>query len=106
MIDISLYTTSKGQLLGFRIKGHSGYSEQGSDIVCAAVSSAAIMTANTITEILHISCELNADEGDMMLRIMQRDAAGCRDILEGFKLHLTQLEEQYSKYIKVNYTEV
>ncbi len=106
MINISFYVTASGELVGFRITGHSGYSEQGSDIVCAAVSSAAYMTANTITDIQHIACELNADDGDMMLRIFQRDAAACRDVLSGFKLHMTQLEEQYSDYINVNYTEV
>ncbi len=106
MINMSFYVTAGGELVGFRITGHSGYSEQGSDIVCAAVSSAAYMTANTITDIKHIGCELNVDDGDMMLRIFQRDAAACRDILSGLKLHMTQLEEQYSDYINVNYTEV
>lgn len=106
MINISFYVTAKGALLGFRIVGHSGYAEQGSDIVCAAVSSAAIMTANTITDIMNIGCEVSVDDGDMMLRIFQRDAASCSDILSGFKLHTLQLEEQYSEYINVNYTEV
>lgn len=106
MINVSLYVTADGRLLGFRIKGHSGYAEQGSDIVCAAVSSAAIMTANTITDIMNLQCEVTADDGDMTLRIFQRDAAVCSDILSGFKLHMLQLEEQYSKYINVNYTEV
>lgn len=106
MTNISFYVTAKGELLGFRITGHSGYGEEGSDIVCSAVSSAAFMTANTITDIMHINCEVSAEDGDMLLRIFQRDAALCRDILQGFKLHMTQLEEQYSDYINVNYTEV
>ena len=42
MINTSFYVNPKGERLGFRITGHSGYSEQGSDIVCAAVSSALI----------------------------------------------------------------
>lgn len=106
MINISFYVTAQGWLLGFRIVGHSGYAEEGSDIVCAAVSSAAIMTANTITDVMNIGCEVTADDGDMMLRIFQRDASSCSDILSGFKLHMQQLEEQYSEYINVNYTEV
>ena len=43
----------------FTIKGHSGFSEEGSDIVCAAVSSAAIMSVNTITEILGVKIPMN-----------------------------------------------
>ena len=33
------------------IKGHSGYSEQGSDIVCASVSSICITTVNALISI-------------------------------------------------------
>ncbi|MCQ4021617.1 MULTISPECIES: ribosomal-processing cysteine protease Prp [unclassified Ruminococcus] len=106
MINTSFYVNPKGELLGFRVFGHSGYSEEGSDVVCAAVSSAAIMTANTITDVLYVQCELTVGDGDIMLRIFQRDAVRCRDILSGFKLHMQQLEEQYSEYINVNYTEV
>ncbi len=106
MIDISFYVTSSGELLGFHMTGHSGYAEQGSDIVCAAVSSAAFMTVNTITDVIHTDCELDVDDGDMTLRIFRRDAAQCRDILSGLKLHMTQLQEQYCDYINVNYTEV
>ena len=29
----------EGNILGFVVSGHSGYSEQGSDIVCSAISS-------------------------------------------------------------------
>ncbi|MFR7477837.1 MAG: ribosomal-processing cysteine protease Prp, partial [Acutalibacteraceae bacterium] len=32
-----------GFFTGFTVKGHAGYSEEGSDIVCAAVSSAVYM---------------------------------------------------------------
>lgn len=106
MIEIIFYTLSSGDLVGFRIKGHSGYAENGSDIVCSAVSSAALMTANTITEIFNISAEAYAEDGDMLLRVFSKDAAICRDLFAGFKLHMLSLEEQYSEYITVNYTEV
>lgn len=106
MLDSVFYVTQDGILTGFNIKGHSGYADSGSDIVCAAVSSAAYMTANTVTEILHANAEVGADDGNIYLRIFQKDALRCQDILQGFKLQMLQLEEQYSKYISVNYTEV
>ena len=37
-------------IVEFSIKGHSGYSERGSDIVCAAVSSAAYMACGMAEE--------------------------------------------------------
>ena len=106
MIEVSLYTLADGDMTGFRLKGHSGYPESGSDIVCSAVSSAGLMTANTVTEIMKISAETQADEGNIMLRIFSEDAALCRDVLQGFRLHMLLLEEQYPDYIIVKTTEV
>ncbi|MEE0857877.1 MAG: ribosomal-processing cysteine protease Prp [Acutalibacteraceae bacterium] len=106
MIEISLFTLAEGDLVGFRLKGHSGYAESGSDIVCSAVTSAALMTANTVTEILKVPAEAEAEEGNIMLRVFSKDAVTCRDVLQGFKLHMLLLEEQYSDYIVVNNTEV
>jgi len=108
MTKVSLLTLAGGDLVGFRITDHSGYAESGSDIVCASISSAAYMTANTITDVIKVSAEVDVDEknGEMLLRVFQRDAAACRDILQGFKLHMLALEEQYSDYMIVNNTEV
>ena len=108
MTRVNLLTLASGDLVGFRITGHSGFAESGSDIVCASISSAAYMTANTITEIIRVSAEIDVDENDgaMLLRVFQKDATACRDILQGFKLHMLALEEQYSDYMIVNNTEV
>lgn len=106
MIEASLYTTAKGELVGFHLTGHSGYAEIGNDIVCAAVSSAAYMTANTITDVIKVPAEVEVADGDIMLRVFSKDAVACRDILQGFKLHMLQLEEQYSEYVIVKTTEV
>ena len=108
MTKINLLTLANGELVGFRITGHSGFAESGSDIVCASISSVAYMVANTITEIIRVSAEIDVDEenGDMLLRVFQKDATACRDILQGFKLHMLALEEQYSDYMIVNNTEV
>ena len=39
MTTVTFLTEGK-RIIGFDAKGHSGYSEEGSDIVCAAVTSA------------------------------------------------------------------
>ncbi|MGN0550374.1 MAG: ribosomal-processing cysteine protease Prp [Acutalibacteraceae bacterium] len=106
MISVIFYNTENGDLLGFRIKGHSGYAEEGSDVICAAVSSAAQMTANTVTDVLNVFAEVVMKDAQLSLRIFQKDAKTCRDVLMGLKLHLCLLEEQYPDYISVNYTEV
>ena len=106
MIKAEFFTASSGELLGFSIKGHSGSTEAGNDIICAAVSSAAYMTVNTVTDILHIDARLAVDDGFLRIHIGEEDARSCRSIFAGFKLHMMGLEEQYPKNIKVCYTEV
>ena len=51
MIFVRFLSEASGNLVGFVMEGHAGYADPGEDIVCAAVSSVAYMTANTITEI-------------------------------------------------------
>lgn len=108
MLKVEFYVTENGNICGFGIFGHAGYSEQGSDIVCAAVSSAAYMTVNTMTEILRIDvrAEINDKLGIMKVNIDDCDISACADILHGLKLHLFLLEDMYPDNIEVNYVEV
>ena len=105
MIKVTFYHSSS-ELSGFKIKGHSGYATQGSDIVCAAVSSAAYMTANTVIEIMKLDAFAEIDEnGGMTLKLNEADAHKAKDILLGFELHLKELTKQYPKNVTIT-TEV
>ena len=106
MTEVDFYTAKNGELLGFHVHGHSGYAEEGEDIVCAAVSSAVYMVINTVTDVMHIDADVEVEDGDAVFRILSKYAAACRDILQGLKLHMLSLEEQYSNFIIVKYTEV
>ena len=105
MITVTFFK-SEDVLSGFRVSGHSDYSEQGSDIVCAAVSSATYLAANTITDVQHINAEVTERDGFMSLKLPQNEAENARVILARLELHLTALSEQYNKYIKVKISEV
>lgn len=107
MIDVDFFVLPAGSLTGFRITGHSGYAENGADIVCAAVSSAAFMAVNTLTDVLSVTPKsLRAEDGDMLFQTEEADATLCRVVLEGLKNHLLSLEEQYNDFICVRYVEV
>ncbi len=107
MIHIHFLTPPDGRLLGFAISGHAGWGEEGADIVCAAVSSAAYLVMNTITDVLAVTpLSLRVEEGELFFRIELRDEPSCRMLFAGLKLHLGQLEEQYPEYVEVSYMEI
>jgi uncharacterized protein YsxB (DUF464 family) len=98
---------SSGVPSGFHISGHSGYATHGEDIVCASVSSAAYMVANTITEIMGVEADITVDDnGSMTLYVTEKNAHKTKDILQGLELHLTELSKQYPKNVTITITEV
>lgn len=104
MIKVDFFGTSP--VLGFNISGHSGFAEEGSDIVCAAVSSAAYMTANTVTDVIKATPKLRVSDGQMYLKLDYSDAHKCSAVMQGFVLHMLSLQEQYKQYITVTISEV
>ncbi|MFR6065443.1 MAG: ribosomal-processing cysteine protease Prp [Eubacterium sp.] len=104
MIKVEFFR-SENLLNGFTAKGHSMSAEHGQDLICAFVSSACLMTANTVTEIVGLSAEAEADDGYLRLAIKE-DPTPAQDILNGLKLHLEELQNDYPENIKVIISEV
>ncbi|MGN0635831.1 MAG: ribosomal-processing cysteine protease Prp [Acutalibacteraceae bacterium] len=90
-------------LTGFSVRGHAGLAPHGQDVLCAAVSSAAYMTANTLTEIYDVPCDAQVGDGSMAVRLSAEDAEKVQPLLKGFSLHVRELSRQYPKQLKVIY---
>ena len=101
----SKFYRKDGLLRGFILEGHSGAGEAGADIVCAAVSSAAYMPANTLTEVMGCRAFAADGEGRMAVFPAQADLARCQELLQGFRLHMEGLQEQYPRNISVETVE-
>ena len=104
MIKINFNKVSE-EYTGFECKGHSMSAPHGEDIVCAFVSSACFMTANTVTDVLGLDARAKATDGYMSLEI-KNSPTPAQDILRGLVLHLTELPKDYPDNIKVTLTEV
>ena len=105
MITVTFFK-SADYFKGFKISGHADFNTSGPDIVCAGVSSAAIMTANTITEVLHTDAEVTDSDGFINLNLSSNEATEASHLIEGLWLHLSALQKQYKKFIKVIIAEV
>ncbi|HHU83567.1 MAG TPA: ribosomal-processing cysteine protease Prp [Clostridiales bacterium] len=100
----ALFRYNDGKINAFTIKGHANAGEYGKDIVCSAVSSAAICTANTLTDIMNIDCKVIVKDGLLTVSI-DSPSKSATDVLEGLRLHLTELSKDYSQFLTVT-TEV
>lgn len=100
MICCEFHVRGGKTVLGFALSGHAGTFAEGENIVCAAVSSAALLTANAITEVLHAG---DAQDGDgyLRVRVPAKDAARCAPMFQGFRLHMNGLAQQYPDHISV-----
>jgi len=85
---------------GFEFRDHTGYAEEGQDILCAAISSAVYLTVNTITDIIGADADIEEDDAYMRLVLSDGDdKAEC--LLRGLRLHMEGLREQFPKFIKI-----
>ena len=101
MIRVKFFI-GNNRLTGFEISGHAMYAESGSDVVCAAVSSAAYMTANTVTEIIGAKAFASVGEAKMRLTVNEANEL-TETVLKGFRLHVSELSKQYPENIRVIY---
>ena len=88
---------------GFTVSGHSGYSESGSDIVCAAVSAMVMLVCNTITEKFGESAVVSVDDkiGSVALRFESRPDEHTLLIVESLKDELKILSQEYPDNLRV-----
>ncbi|MBQ8759267.1 MAG: ribosomal-processing cysteine protease Prp [Clostridia bacterium] len=94
-----------------RSEGHSGYAEEGSDIVCAAISSATELVVN-ILEQFSVDIDVEVDEETPSVLVIILDGEDNRkkknvikNIVEGYKSYISDLAEAYPEFIETS-TEV
>lgn len=104
MIKVEFFK-SENLLKGFTAQGHSMSAPHGQDLICAFVSSACLMTANTVTEILSLKADASAQDGYLRLEIKENPTK-AQDILNGLLLHLSELQKDYPENINVIISEV
>lgn len=84
-----------------KITGHSGYDNDGKDIVCASVSSIIYTTVNGLLNINEKSIEFLDNDEYMEIKVLLSDDI-TNSLILNMMMMLKELEKSYPKNIKVN----
>ena len=96
----------QGSYVSFESRGHADYAEEGSDIVCSAVSALIITTFNSLEKLTKEPCKPKDREGLVTATFTQPNSAEGRLRMDSLLLGLTEIEKEYPKYLKVMIREV
>ena len=99
------FFTEGERITGFSVSGHSGYAEAGSDIVCAAISTAVTMAEAVINEVCGAKAKVRVKEEDaritLTLPVSCDEEESVQAVLAGMMVTLIALQEDYSDFIEV-----
>ena len=99
------FFTEGDRITGFSVSGHSGYSEAGTDIVCAAISAVVAMAEATINDVCGAKAKVRVKEADaritLMLPVSCDEEDSVQAVLAGMMLYLCSLRDDYPDYIEV-----
>ena len=99
------FTNTDGRLTGFCCSGHSGYGEEGTDVVCAAVSTAVKFAEAAINDVLgsHAKVRVNESEARVSLTLPAscEEESAVQAVLTAMMLTLCSLRDEYPDYIEV-----
>ena len=93
------------RITGFSISGHSGYAEEGSDIVCAAISAVTAMVEATVNEVCGAKAKVRVKEADaritLTLPTVCDEEESVQAVLAGMILYLCNLRDEYPENLEV-----
>ena len=106
MTRCTLYVDGASRITGFSIKGHSGYAEEGSDIVCAGISALVITTENALCQLVKLSpAERGGEDGflEVMLPEKMTDTQihDAQLLLSALHIGLENIAQAYPDYVRL-----
>ncbi|MBQ7132479.1 MAG: ribosomal-processing cysteine protease Prp [Oscillospiraceae bacterium] len=95
----AVFYKKNGLFVGFDVSGHAGFSDSGSDVVCAAVSSAVMLSANLITDGFGTESKASAMDNKVSLWCGENDK--CDVVIGSLAEHLEQISLEYEGTISI-----
>jgi uncharacterized protein YsxB (DUF464 family) len=104
MTTVSFFMEGE-RIVGFQVKGHSGYAEVGSDIVCAAVTSAVRLTECAVNDVLGLEASVKVKGDTITLKLPgslgATNESTCQALLTALMVYFAELREEYPENISV-----
>ena len=106
MTTVTFHTEGR-RITGFDAIGHSGFAEEGEDIVCAAITSAVRLVECTVNDVMGLcaTVKINEETAAISLRLPGGLAAvtesTCQTLLTGMMVYLSDLHNEYPDFIEV-----
>ena len=100
-----------GIFWGFRETGHTGFGEEGDDILCSAISAMTMLILNTIEVAYKTGTEYTIDDVNTDIRVTCKEILTTEDekirfavsgLFEGYYYQLADLTEEYYEFLDVD----
>ena len=102
-----VFRMEEDRITGFEAKGHSGYGSEGTDIVCAAVTSAVRLVETTVNDVLGLAAAVKIREQDASISLRlpggldEVTESTCQSLMTGLMVYFAQLHDEYPDNIEV-----
>ena len=112
-----VFFRSGGQFYGFRETGHTGYGDEGYDILCAALSSMTMLLINSINVVFAGELDYTVDEGATEIMVQSKSALlefeederkryAVSGLFMSYFYQLNELLEEYYDFLDVEVKDI
>ncbi len=110
MLRVKLKKNKAGAYQGFTCSGHTGFSERGTDIVCAGVSALTQTAVLALERLLELAVEVQVDYPKGFLDCTWADEPRLTEkislVVETMRLGIEEIQNQYAQYVEISEVEV
>ena len=107
-----VFYKSNGSYYGFEEQGHTGYADEGEDVLCAAISAMTMLIINAIEVTYDCNVDYNIDEETTDIRLIAKSALpkyekdekkqfAVSGLIQAYFYQLMDLVEEYYDYLDV-----
>ena len=101
------FRTEGDRIVGFTAQGHSGFADEGQDLLCASIGAAVTLVEATVNDVLGLAASVKIDEADASIvfrlpgGLSETAEHTCQSLMTGLMLYFTMLNDEYPENIEV-----